>query len=220
MRLYVIRHGETDLNNQARLQGWINTELNDNGRLLAVLTGKAWKEAGLKFDMAFSSPLSRAKETAEICFRESGNGDAPIYCDDRLREVTFGDWEGLCYDKNSYELPDDSFDLFYTDPLALAPFPNGESPKMVVERTGEFYRELISDPDLQDKTILISLHGCALRSLLNPLYEDPTNFWQGRVPPNCAYTIVDVTDGVSTLVERDVVAYDPSLCVNRFGILS
>lgn len=220
MRLYIIRHGETDLNRQARIQGWINTQLNNNGRKLAVMTGEAWKKKGVKFDLVISSPLDRARETAEICLRESGNNEIPMLFDDRLKEITFGDWEGLCFAKDNYELPTDDFGMFHTDPLALAPFPNGENPRMVCERTAAFYEELINEPNDQDKTILVSLHGCSLRALLNPLYEDPTDFWQGSVPPNCAYTIVDVKDGVSTLMARDVIEYDPSLCINRFKALS
>lgn len=219
MRLYVIRHGETDYNRLARVQGWIDIPLNENGRQLAIQTGEAWKKEGLIFDLCFSSPLSRARETAELVLAESGNGDVPIRFDDRLKELTFGDWEGLGCGKENFEIPGENWSLFYNDPLSLPPFPNGESPRQVCARTADFYQELIHDPALQDKTILLSVHGCSLRALLNPLYEDPSDFWQGHVPFNCAYTIVDVRNGVSTLTARDVIAYDSSLCLNRYKAL-
>ena len=57
MKLYIIRHGETDWNKEKRLQGQSDIPLNDYGRELARITGKALKD--VHFDYVFSSPLSR-----------------------------------------------------------------------------------------------------------------------------------------------------------------
>ena len=69
MRIYIIRHGETSLNAKGLMQGWIDEPLNDNGRLLATITGQGMQ--GIKFDFCISSPLIRAVETAEIILREN-----------------------------------------------------------------------------------------------------------------------------------------------------
>ena len=79
MLIYVVRHGETNANVNGFLQGCTNDPLNENGRKLAIITGQGMK--GIKFDYCISSPLDRAKETAEIILRESGN-DISIVFDD------------------------------------------------------------------------------------------------------------------------------------------
>ena len=67
MLIYIIRHGETALNVRRVKQGWLDEPLNESGRHLAVLTGQALK--GVRFDECVSSPLVRARETAEILLR-------------------------------------------------------------------------------------------------------------------------------------------------------
>ena len=64
MKLYLIRHGETDWNIERRLQGQVDIELNEFGRTLAVKTGKGLEN--IQFDICFTSPLKRARETAEL----------------------------------------------------------------------------------------------------------------------------------------------------------
>ena len=59
MKIYIIRHGETDMNARAVMQGWMDEPLNTSGRDLAVITGRAMR--GIHFDGCFSSPLIRAK---------------------------------------------------------------------------------------------------------------------------------------------------------------
>ena len=73
MKIYVLRHGETSWNRQRLLQGRSDVELNENGRKLAKETAEGM--ADIPFDLVFTSPLKRAKETAEIVL----NGrDIPI----------------------------------------------------------------------------------------------------------------------------------------------
>ena len=64
MRLYALRHGETSWNVQRRFQGQSDIPLNDKGILLAELTGEGL--ADIPFDLAFTSPLCRARQTAEL----------------------------------------------------------------------------------------------------------------------------------------------------------
>ena len=71
MVIYIVRHGETVLNAKGVMQGRLDEPLNQKGRDLAEMTGKAMK--GIHFDYCISSPLNRAKETAEIILRESEN---------------------------------------------------------------------------------------------------------------------------------------------------
>ena len=89
MKLYIIRHGQTDWNRARRLQGRTDIPLNEWGRRVAELTREGLKDVA--FDMAFTSPLIRAKETAEIIL---GDRNVPIIEDERIIEVNFGAYEG------------------------------------------------------------------------------------------------------------------------------
>ena len=163
MKLYVIRHGETTWNVERKLQGASDTELNKNGIALAIKTGKAMKE--IPFDLCFTSPLKRARHTAQLVLGDS----------------------------------------FFHHTEAYQPPKNAESLESICKRTREFYEELIQKEELQDKTILIASHGCAVRALLQNVYENPSieNFWRGCVPPNCSVNIIEVKNKISKLIEED-----------------
>lgn len=67
---------------------------------------------------------------------------------------------------------------------------------------------MIHREDLREKTVLIATHGCAVRALLQPLYGDTDDFWQGGVCPNCGVNIVEVKDGKAALLEKDKIYYE------------
>lgn len=90
MRLYALRHGETSWNVQRRFQGQSDIPLNDKGILLAELTGEGL--ANIPFDLAFTSPLCRARQTAELVL---AGRDVPLYVEPRLIEMAFGVYEGV-----------------------------------------------------------------------------------------------------------------------------
>ena len=75
----------------------------------------------------------------------------------------------------------------------------------VLKRTRDFWVEKTTDPSLADKTVLVSSHGCAVRALLQNLYQDPEHFWHGCVPPNCIINLVEVKVGKSRFLEEDKV---------------
>ena len=204
MRIYIVRHGETNANSDGYLQGWSNDPLNDNGRILAEITGQEMK--GIRFDCCISSPLSRAKETAKIILRETGN-DIPIEFDDRIKEINFGILERIT-------IRDAEATQFLQHPIIDYKFPNGESISDVMRRTQGFLKELISKND--DKAYLVSTHGCALRAMLNFLYSDPFDFWHGHVPYNCCVNIIDVNNGSVHLIADDKIYYGQELVIDRY----
>lgn len=206
MKIYILRHGETALNAKRVMQGRIDEPLNGNGRELALITGKALK--GTRFDCCISSPLNRARETAAIILRESGN-DIPVLLDDRLLEIDFGDLEG----KKLSEMGERGYG-FYMDPFRFDGFPGGESIRDVCRRTQLFLKELVARDD--GKTYLVSTHGCAMRGMVNYLSEEPENYWFGHAPYNCSFTIVDAEGGDARIAELDKVYYDPDLIVDLF----
>ena len=80
MLLYIVRHGETDWNKSHRVQGRTDIPLNDYGRRLAEETAEGMKD--IQIDIGMTSPLLRAKETAQIILK---GRDVPLYDEARLQ---------------------------------------------------------------------------------------------------------------------------------------
>lgn len=212
MLIYIVRHGETRSNVEGFLQGWTNDPLNDNGVKLAEITGQGMR--GIKFDCCISSPLIRARQTAAIILRETGN-NIPISFDDRIKEINMGDWEGKKFRPGEREVDEHEIKMFFTDPFHFKGCPEGETIRQVCERTQEFLKELIAKDD--GKTYLVTTHGFALRGMLNFLYEDPTDYWHGHVPYNCAVNIIEGKNGAGRLIADDKVYYDLGDAVDQYA---
>ncbi|MBR1692902.1 MAG: histidine phosphatase family protein, partial [Lachnospiraceae bacterium] len=122
MRLYLVRHGETDSNKRRLLQGHTDSELNEYGRELARRTRDGLKD--VPFAAVYTSPLKRAKETARIIMDKR---DIPFYEDSRIQEMGFGIYEGLCVEKEHYNVPDPAFLNFFYRPSEYKVPEGGES---------------------------------------------------------------------------------------------
>ena len=205
MLIYIVRHGETNMNKDRILQGSFDTPLNDDGISLAKITGRAMK--GIHFDEAFSSPLSRSIDTVKAILEESGNKVGQITLDKRLQEVNVGDWTLAKLDDLSNP-EHDNIHQFFKDPFTYLNVPNGENVYDVMARTQDFIKELAKRND--NKTYLVGTHGFAMRSLLNMFYEDKKDFWHGHVPYNCCFNILEVKNNNISLIKEDVIFYDKS----------
>ena len=203
MLIYIVRHGETNMNRSRVLQGNYDEPLNEEGKALATITGKAL--SGIHFDEAFSSPLSRSIDTVKLILENSNNKATPVCVDDRLQEVNTGDWTLAKIDDKTN--PDhENIHQFFKDPFSLIDIPNGENVYDVIKRTQDFIKELASRND--DKTYLVGTHGFALRCLLNMFYEDKKDFWHKHVPYNCSFNILEVKNKNISLIQEDVCYYD------------
>ena len=204
MKMYIIRHGQTPWNARKCLQGRSDVDLNENGIYLAELTGKALRD--VTFDMAFTSPLIRAKHTAQCIL---AGRKVPIIEDERLIEISFGIYEGCCYAEENRQVPQQWIENFFHAPQDYVAAPGGESLDDVEKRTRNFMEDICSRKELQDKTILVSTHGCALRGLLNSIREsNREDYWHGGVSKNCAVSIVTCNRGEKpVLVEVNHIYY-------------
>jgi Fructose-2,6-bisphosphatase len=157
--VYLTRHGETIWNLEKRLQGWGDSELTDNGIKNAKNLYKRIKD--VKIDVIYSSSSKRAMKTAEIV---RGDKDIPIISKDGLREMGFGEWEGLIWEdiENSDEYSEELYNL-YNEPLKYKPF-GGESLLEFSKRTMEAVSEIIEESCGKD--ILILTHGMTLKLVL------------------------------------------------------
>ena len=203
MRLYFIRHGETDWNQVKRLQGKSDIPLNECGERLAIETGAVLKDD--RFDLVYTSPLKQARKTAELV---AGERDIPILDEPRIEEMGFGIYEGLICKEGASEIQDPEFFHFFHAPEKYHPPKGGESFEEVLARTNDFLEEIRNDPAHAEQTILVSTHGAALCALLcNIKGKTVKDFWGTGVHKNCAVTIVDVTPEAYRILEEGKTYY-------------
>ena len=176
--LYIIRHGKTDWNELHKLQGRTDIPLNESGRKMARDAGQRYKE--INFDICFCSPLVRAKETAELLLE---GRDVPIIEDDRLKEMSFGIYEGV---ENCFEREDIPVRTMFKEPEKYTEaFENAESFEDLYRRTGEFLREKVNPLLEQGKDILIVGHGAVNLSIINQVNNIPIkDYWKTTIE-NC-----------------------------------
>ena len=96
MKVYLVRHGQTDWNAARRIQGDTDIPLNERGRAVARATAEGMRD--IPVDVMFSSPLIRAYETAQILAEGRG---IEIRRDLRLREICFGEYEGFLLEERN-----------------------------------------------------------------------------------------------------------------------
>lgn len=199
MRLYMMRHGETDWNKKHLWQGKTDIPLNEKGRYVAELTREGLKD--IHIDIAFCSPLCRAKETAEIVLRDR---DVQLIEDERIIEMGFGPFEG----RDMREVTDETR-VFFMHPEQYVVPEGAEGFDEVLNREKSFLDELIGNPEYQDYNILIATHGAALRGLLAVLESKPVErYWEGGVHKNCGMSIVDIKGGKINILQEAIILYD------------
>ena len=161
--LVILRHGQTDWNYQHRYQGVTDIPLNAVGEEQAKQAHDFLKP--FHFDAVYCSDLDRAKTTARLALKGIYPFEKIIF-DRRLRERSFGSYEGGPYDKEF--LPDEYRRAMAADPENFK-FPEGESLNEVKDRLEPFYREILKKHP--DETVLLVAHG-SLLSMLMFLVED------------------------------------------------
>src|SRR5579863_5343777 len=161
--LYYVRHGETDFNVEARLQGRRDTALNGRGRRQAAECGGLLRDLFARdnrnpadFDYV-ASPLRRARETMEVLRATLGLDPHSYAIDDRLMEIAYGEWEGLTLPEIDARMPG-VLAQREQDKWDFAP-PGGESYGALTGRIGEWYEELTQDT-------VVAAHGGGVRALM------------------------------------------------------
>ena len=202
MKIYLVRHGETDWNKVGKLQGQCDVPLNEYGISLAEKTADGL--ADVPFDAAFSSPLCRAAETARIIL---GERNTPLYLDDRLKEIGFGVMEATDYilARQNKEHP---VYKFFKTPVDYQPPEGGESFEQLYARSAEFLSDKTLHLEGKLETVLIVGHGALNRSVLNPLAGVPVeDFWRIGMP-NCAVSLLSLESGRFKILEESRVYYE------------
>lgn len=191
MKIYLVRHGETDWNQAGLLQGQTDIALNAQGLEQAREAAERLKE--VPFELAFCSPLIRAKRTAETII---GDRKITLTTDERLRELNFGPWEGV-----DIRTIKDAASQPFTNPGSYIPPEGAESFAQLYKRSGEFVDQVLLPLEGTYETVLAVAHGGVNRSILNPVLNIPVDdFWRMHMG-NCATAILDCTDGKLSMLE-------------------
>lgn len=94
-KVVMVRHGESEWNQKNLFCGWVDAKLSETGKKEARSAGMALKKAGYKFDICYTSVLTRAQQTLEIILEELGQTEIPIVKTWRLNERHYGALTGL-----------------------------------------------------------------------------------------------------------------------------
>jgi glucosyl-3-phosphoglycerate phosphatase len=183
-RLILWRHGQTEWNATGRVQGQTDVDLDETGIAQASEAGP--RIADLRPDLVVSSDLRRATRTASVV---AGLTDLPVSTDRRLRERSFGPWEGLTRPEIQAGYPDDFARWGGLEPIQN---PQIETIEAVAERMAIALREVADQ--VGDGTAVVVTHGAAARAGLARVLGWPHQVWASvSVLGNCRYAQVTVT---------------------------
>ncbi|URZ15902.1 alpha-ribazole phosphatase [Clostridium felsineum] len=184
LKITLVRHGETDGNKEKKYLGWTDIELNEKGILQAKIVRDKLSEE--KFDLIISSPLKRAKATAEII------GNTNIIYEDNLKEINFGLFDNLSYKEIRAQYPEECEKWINNNDFT---FPHGESFSRMYTRVQNFVDKIKT----KEGSILVVTHSGIIRSIIAYLLNmEEEKAWHFSID-NCGITVIDITKGYAVL---------------------
>lgn len=184
MRIYLTRHGQTDLNQEKLMQGRTDAPLNAVGIRQAEEARR--KIANLHFDAVYASPLKRAIQTAAII---GGVSPGDIKIDDRIIETDFGKYERRRYDRLGLAMTS-----YWLLPELLSAPSSVETIRSMKERAESFVQDL-EQKDYDN--VLIVCHGGIMRVLSGCLAGRKNGLMWRPKPRNCEIRVFEIGDGRS-----------------------
>jgi broad specificity phosphatase PhoE len=201
-RIYLVRHGATQLTAEDRFSGAANADLSDEGRRQAARLGERLHDEGIT--AAYSSPLSRTRETARLV---AGPCGLDVELRDELKEISHGHWEGLTRREVEARHPDE-YAAWEEDPFTFAPA-GGESGVSVLARALPAVREIVTRHP--GERVLVVSHKATIRLLLCSLLGIDARGYRDRLDqaPACL-NVLDFRDPVRArlMLFNDTSHYD------------
>lgn len=162
--LVLVRHGQSEWNLKNLFTGWRDPDLTEVGIAEAKEGGQALKAAGLTFDVAFTSALSRAQKTQDLMLAEIGQTEIETIRDQALNERDYGDLSGLNKDDARAKWGEEQVHIWRRS--YDVPPPGGESLKDTGARVWPYYMMEILPRVLAGQKVLVTAHGNSLRALV------------------------------------------------------
>lgn len=183
VRIYIIRHGQTDANINFSCLGRNDIPLNENGRTQSKALASRLRD--VTADKIYVSPLIRTKETIKYYIDE--HKTIPVITAPELIERDFGEWENLTF-AQIRELDKEAFESWQSDQINYT-VPGGESSGQVQERINSFFDRITKENE--NKTIFIVAHlGTARHSISRLLRLRPEESWRFTMF-NATYAVID-----------------------------
>jgi phosphoserine phosphatase len=190
-RFLIVRHGETDWNRAGRFQGQIDVPLNDHGRSQAAGARDFLKDVPI--DFAFTSPMLRPKETAEIIL--AAHPAVKLQTNADLQEISHGLWEGKLEAEIAVDYAQELED-WRTKPETVQ-MPEGENLQDVWQRAGAAWQDIISKVGNVSQTGIVVAHDATNKVLLCQLMGlKMEDFWKVK-QGNGAVTVVSYPQGIA-----------------------
>jgi 2,3-bisphosphoglycerate-dependent phosphoglycerate mutase len=201
--LVLVRHGQSEWNLQNLFTGWRDVGLTEKGTAEARAAGRQLKALGLRFDIAFTSALTRAQRTLELMLDELGQRSISVLRDQALNERDYGDLSGLNKDEARRKWGEEQVHVWRRS-YDVAP-PGGESLKDTAARVLPYYVQEILPRVLRGERTLVSAHGNSLRALVMVLdHLSPQEIVNEELATGVPLVYRLNTD--STVAERQVMA--------------
>jgi len=166
LKLYIVRHGETEWNVIKRFQGQLNTPLTEKGMEKLGETGKKLKN--ILFDQVYTSELERTVNSAEIILNENNgykNNKLELQKLAELNEVYFGVWQGLTYEEVFLKYPEEANNYFYNVKNYNAENVEAENLKVALERFLKGINKILNIH--KSGNILVVTHGTVFEMFMN-----------------------------------------------------
>ena len=171
--LVLVRHGQSEWNEKNLFTGWKDPNLTKKGIGEAIEAGKLLKAKNMKFDLMFTSNLTRAQETGRLILEEMNLANITIQKDQSLNERNYGDLAGLNKDEARKKWGDEQVHIWRRS--FDVPPPGGESLKDTAERVLPYFHKNIMPELKKGLDILIAAHGNSLRALVMELENISSN---------------------------------------------
>lgn len=181
-RLLLVRHGRSEANAQRRVQGWLDSPLDEVGCTQARAVARRLQQE--QPQVVYTSPLLRARKTAEIIAHRL---EIPLVVDERLRERGVGVLTGLTGEEIALQFPD--LQEAWRDSRKMLSPPEGESPALFFARVRAAFRSIVDDHP-HDNVVVVS-HGGVLIGYLAQLLDMPVGYWPPFSFGNGSLSIVD-----------------------------